>query len=51
MKLIKFEGCLQAPNNPVEAQLLEDRLLDVVTGAFDEELEMMTCGIEEVEDE
>ena len=51
MKVIKFEGYLKAPEDKTEAEKLEDRLLDVVIEAFNDELEMMASDIEEVEDE
>ena len=51
MKVIKFEGVLSAPEDKAEAEKLEDKLLDVITEAFNDELEFMASDIEEVEDE
>lgn len=48
MKMIYFEGYLNLHKS--EQEELEDRLLNVITSNFDEELETMSCEIVDVEE-
>ena len=48
MKLIYFSGFLKAPDNPEDLEKLEGKLMDVLTGEFNEELETASCGVEEI---